>query len=88
MRPLRKTRGALLRLVLNRGLAIALGLALTLPSVWLWIDQFAWESSWTDGAALVAFATGCALVLAGLGGRRPDWVDKAGHSSNESRDEP
>ena len=85
MRPLRKVRGALLRVVLNRGLAVSLGLLLALPGIWLWLDDFAWETWWTDGTALIAVATGSALMLAGLGGRRPDWIDPGSDPSNESR---
>lgn len=83
MRPLRKARGVLLRVVLNRGLAIGLGAALALPGVWLWLNEFRWENWWTDGVALVVVATGCALVLAGLGGRRPDWIDDGSGPSDD-----
>jgi hypothetical protein len=39
------------------------------------VGDYSWENAFTDGAGLVAGATGVALVLAGLGGRRGDWVD-------------
>ena len=78
MRPLRKIRGALLRVVFNRVLAIGLGSILALPGVWLLLSDFGREAWWTDGVALIAVATGSALILAGLGGRRPDWIDPGG----------
>ncbi len=71
----RRLRGTLLRLVLNRPLAIAAGVALALPGVTLLVGDYAWETGATDGLALVAFATGIALVWAGVSGRRPDWLD-------------
>ena len=72
---LKRLRGALLRLVLNRSVAIALGTALLLPSVWLLANDFAWETAVTDGLGLIFGATGAALLFAGIGGRRPDWEE-------------
>jgi hypothetical protein len=72
---LKRLRGALLRLVLNRSAAVGLGLALLLPSVWLLANDFAWESAASDGLGLILGATGAALLLAGIGGRRPDWEE-------------
>jgi hypothetical protein len=37
--------------------------------------DYAWESGISDGLALVALATGIALVWSGLSGRRPDWIE-------------
>lgn len=71
----KRFRGALLRLVLKRPVAIALGLALLLPAAWLMMQDLPWESAATDGLGLIVGATGAALVLAGIGGRRPDWQD-------------
>jgi hypothetical protein len=71
----RRMRGWLLRAVLRRSTAIALGTALALPAVWLWWGDYAWETWYTDGLALILGATGVALMLAGFGGRRPDWVE-------------
>lgn len=65
----------LLRLMLNRPFAIAVGAALASPGVVLLVDDYSWETGATDGFALVALATGIALVWAGVTGRRPDWID-------------
>ena len=72
---LRRTRGSLLRLAFRRATAVATGLALALPSVWLMAADLPWESGVTDGLSLVCGATGVALVLIGLRGRSADWVD-------------
>ncbi len=74
-RPLRRARGTLLRLVLQRRVAVAIGLVLLVPAVMIWMKDYQWESWLTDGGALIAGATGAALVLAGMSGRRGDWVD-------------
>jgi len=72
---LRRARGGLLRLIRRRPLAIALGLALIIPSAWI---EFSGRQmpSWAGGLALVAGATGVALVWTGLVGVSPDWVDE------------
>lgn len=75
---LARIRGWLLRAVLRRTTAVALGAALLAPAVLLWWHDYAWESWLTDGLTLVVGATGAALLLAGLGGRRPDWVEPTG----------
>jgi hypothetical protein len=72
---LKRVRGFLLRLVLKRRAAIVVGLFLIAPSAWLLVEDFAWESALTDGLGLVVGATGVALLVAGLGGRRPDWLE-------------
>ena len=70
----RRARGVLLRLVRNRALAVAAGVALVAPAVW--VEFFSRnEAWWIDGLALVAGATGIALCWTGLTGGRPDWVD-------------
>ena len=74
-RPGRRLRGLFIRLVLNRRVSIALGLLLLTPAVWLFIGDYRWETPVTDGLQLVLGATGAALLLAGIGGRRPDWID-------------
>jgi hypothetical protein len=65
----------LLRAVLKRTTAIALGMIFSLPAAWLWWGDYAWEAWYTDGLALIGGATGAALILAGIGGRRPDWIE-------------
>ena len=72
---LKRVRGSLLRLLLNRPAAIALGIVLTAPAVWLLTQDLPWESPITDGLGLVVGATGVAFLLAGIGGRRPDWIE-------------
>ena len=74
-RPGRRVRGWLIRLVLNRALSIVLGLILLTPAIWLWVGDYHWETAVTDGLSLVLGATGAALVIAGVGGRKPDWID-------------
>ena len=71
----KRVRGWLLRLVLNRAFAIVLGLSLAAPAVWLMLHDYAWENGATDGLSLVVGATGIALFFAGVGGRRPDWLE-------------
>ena len=71
----RRLRGLLIRLVLNRPLAILAGLTLAAPGVLLMLRDYEWESAITDGLALVVLATGIALAWAGLSGRQPDWVE-------------
>jgi hypothetical protein len=71
----RRLRGLLIRLVLNRPLAIALGAALAAPGVLLMLRDYDWESGVTDGLALLTVATGIAIAWAGVTGRQPDWMD-------------
>jgi hypothetical protein len=58
----------------RRPLAIGLGLVLLVPSGWL---EFSGRPApwWASGAALVAAATGAALLWTGLVGTPPDWVE-------------
>ena len=72
---LKRARGWLLRLALRRPVAIVLGLMLLAPAAWLLAQDFSWETPATDGLGLVLGATGAAFLLAGIGGRRPDWID-------------
>lgn len=76
--PTRRVRGWLLRVALNRTRAVVLGAIVSAPAVWLWWRDYVWETWYTDGLALVVGATGLALILAGLGGRRPDWIEPGG----------
>jgi hypothetical protein len=71
---LRRLRGALLRFIRRRPAAISLGLLLVVPSAWVELSGRA-SSWWMDGAALVAGATGVALIWATLTGTKPDWVE-------------
>jgi hypothetical protein len=71
---LRRTRGLLLRLVRRRGLSVTLGLALVVPASLVEFDVID-APSWLGGLALVAGATGLALVWTGLTGVSPDWVE-------------
>jgi len=70
----RRVRGALLRFARNRPAAIAVGLLLVIPSAWIELSGRA-SSWWMDGVALVAGATGVALVWTALTGTRPDWLE-------------
>jgi hypothetical protein len=71
----KRLRGWLLRLVLRRRISIGLGLILLAPAAWLFVADYRWETPVTDGLGLIIGATGAALLLAGIGGRRPDWID-------------
>jgi hypothetical protein len=71
----RRLRGRLLRLLRNRPISVALGLLLAAPALWLLFEEYSWESPVTDGVGLILGATGAALVFAGIGGRRPDWIE-------------
>jgi hypothetical protein len=72
---LRRARGALLRLVRRRPVAIAVGALLVVPAAWLELKGHdgAW---WVDGLSLVLGATGTAVLWTGLTGARPDWIDE------------
>jgi hypothetical protein len=72
---LKRLRGSLLRFLLKRPAAIALGLVLLAPSAWLLLHDLPWETPATDGLGLIFGATGVAFLAAGIGGRRPDWIE-------------
>ena len=72
---LRRLRGLVLRRAYSRRAAIAAGLALLAPAGALWLFDFTWESGLTDGLALALGATGFAFVVAGIQGRKADWVE-------------
>jgi hypothetical protein len=78
---LRRLRGAILRFVHRRPLAMAVGLALVVPAVWI---EFAggFGQWWVDGVALVAGATGLAIFWTGMTGAAPDWIDREDESGN------
>ena len=69
-----RARGAILRIVRRRPLAIAIGVACAAPALWLESrgGSGAW---WVDGLGLVVGATGVALLWTGLTGARPDWIE-------------
>lgn len=69
-----RARGAVLRLVRRRPLAIGLGLAMVLPAAWVELG-FVSASWWLEGVSLVVGATGLALCWTGLTGASPDWVE-------------
>jgi hypothetical protein len=72
---LRRTRGALLRLVRRRRLTTAIGLAMALPAAYV---QFSGRfPGWIEGASLIVGATGIALAWTGLTGVSPDWVEES-----------
>jgi hypothetical protein len=72
---LKRVRGSLLRFALKRPAAITLGALLLAPSAWLLVQDLPWENPVTDGLGLISGATGIAFLLAGIGGRRPDWIE-------------
>jgi hypothetical protein len=71
---LRRLRGSLLRFVRRRALCAASGIALVAPAAWVEfvarVDQW-----WAEGVALIAGATGLALLWTAIVGVAPDWVD-------------
>jgi hypothetical protein len=75
MRPLRRARGLLLRLILNRPLALLFGLLLAVPGGFLVVLDRPWESWLTDGLSLLLLATGLALIVSAVSGRTGDWID-------------
>jgi hypothetical protein len=70
----RRARGTILRIVRRRRLAVAIGVALAAPAVWLELSGGS-GSWWINGLGLIVGATGAALLWTGLTGIRPDWVD-------------
>ena len=74
---LRRARGLVLRLALDRRAAALAGGILTAACAGLQAFDFAWESRLSDGLGWLLGATGVALLLAAAAGRRPDWIDPA-----------
>jgi hypothetical protein len=70
----RRLRGVILRLARRRALAIVVGAALVAPAAWIEMSG-GYDEWWVNGLALVAGATGVALVWIGLTGASPDWVE-------------
>ncbi len=71
----RRARGILLRLILNRPLAVCIGFVVAAPGAGLLLRDFSWETPATEGAALLSVTTGIAIVWSGLSGRTADWVE-------------
>jgi hypothetical protein len=71
---LRRARGLLLRFIRRRRLAVAVGLLLALPALWIELGGGG-DAWWLSGVALVMGATGLALIWTGLTGVPPDYVD-------------
>jgi nitrate/nitrite transporter NarK len=71
----KRVRGWFIRLVLNRAASIGLGLILLVPALWLRFADYRWETPISDALGLIVGATGAAILFAGIGGRRPDWID-------------
>lgn len=71
---IRRIRGALLRLVRRRLVAITIGLLLVLPAAWVQ-SRGRFDAWWVEGFSLVAGATGVALLWTGLVGLKPDWTE-------------
>ena len=70
---LRRTRGALLRLVRRRRLTTAIGLTMAVPAAYV---QFSGRfAGWVEGVSLIVGATGIALAWTGVTGVSPDWVE-------------
>jgi hypothetical protein len=57
--------------VRRRALAIPVGLALVGPAAW--VEFGGGGAWWLRGLALVAGATGLAILWTGLTGSKPDW---------------
>ena len=74
----RRARGTLLRLTRARPAAVIVGVTLATGAAVLMLGDYSWESWLTDGLGLVLGGTGVALVVIGIGGQRPDWVDPDG----------
>ena len=71
---MRRVRGAALRLVRRRGLALAFGLLLAAPAAWVQIAG-RFDAWWIEGLSLVCGATGIALLWTAVTGLKPDWTE-------------
>jgi hypothetical protein len=81
---MRRMRGVVLRLVRHRVRAMALGLLLALPSIWVQVSS-RWDAWWLESLSLIVGATGLALFWTGLTGAAPDWIEPDGSSNLEGR---
>ncbi len=75
MPSLRRLRGWLLRIVFDRRTSAIIGSVLVATFALLRIVAFPWESWLTDGLNLLIGATGVALLVTAISGRRPDWIE-------------
>src|SRR5262245_37322371 len=87
---IRRTRGMMLRLARRRTVAVVIGAALALPG--LWVELAGHGAPWASGIALLAVATGLALIWSGVAGIKPDWVDDekrgAGRLNSRTPEDP
>ena len=72
---IRRARGLILRFVRQRVPAVVVGSCLVVTAAWIeWgMRVDAW---WLEGVALVAGATGVAILWTGLTGAQPDWEEQ------------
>ena len=70
----KRARGALLRLVRRRPIAVLVGVAVAGPAAWLELSG-RYDAWWIDGLSLILVATGLALIWSGVVGITPDWID-------------
>jgi len=64
----------MLRFVRRRVPAVVVGSALVIAAGWIEI-RVAVDAWWLEGLALVAGATGVAILWTGLTGATPDWTE-------------
>jgi hypothetical protein len=76
MTPIRRARGALLRLARRRRLAAVVGVLLVVPAAWIQ-TRGRFDAWWVEGLSLVAGAVGVALLWTGIFGLKPDWEEEA-----------
>ncbi len=81
---MRRVRGIVLRLVRRRQRAMAVGLLLALPSLWVQLSD-RWDAWWLEPLSLIVGATGLALFWTGLTGAAPDWIEPQGRENLEGR---
>lgn len=74
MTPIRRARGAMLRLVRRRLFSTVLGLLLVLPAAWIEMRGRV-DAWWVEGLTLVLGAIGVALLWTGIFGLKPDWEE-------------
>ena len=71
---LRRVRGLLLRLARRRAVAFVVGGAMVAVAGWFeFVSRY--DAWWIEGLSLIVGATGVALLLTGLTGVTPDWIE-------------